>query len=193
MKITYLGTATLLLEAAGMRLLTDPAFDPAGTTYDFGPRYAPRSWFASEKTYQTPAGSGELGAIDAVLLSHDHHADNLDHEGRRLLAGDSVARVITTQAGAARLARAAPSGRPSAPGEGLGIGGKTTGLAWGESTRLASNAGSLRLTATPARHGPRGTPQVHEVIGLLIEPEDSQAPTVWISGDTVLFRCSGDF
>src|SRR5687767_14450724 len=110
MKVTYLGTATLLLEIAGVRLLTDPAFDPAGTTYNFGPWYAPRSWFASEKEYRTPLGSGELGPLDAVLLSHDHHADNLDGEGRRLLAENAVARVITTQAGAARLSKAAPTG-----------------------------------------------------------------------------------
>ncbi|HYH97642.1 MBL fold metallo-hydrolase [Hyalangium sp.] len=193
MKATYLGTATLLLEVAGMRLLTDPAFDPEGTTYDFGPWYTPRAWFASEKEYRTPIGSGELGSIDAVLLSHDHHADNLDQEGRRLLTGNTVARVITTRAGAARLARAAPSSRPSVPGEGLGIGGKTIGLGWGETTRLASGAGSLRLTATPARHGPVGTPQIHEVMGLLLEPEASEAPTVWISGDTVLFPALGRF
>jgi L-ascorbate metabolism protein UlaG (beta-lactamase superfamily) len=193
MKITYLGTATLLLETAGMRLLTDPAFDPAGTAYDFGPWYAPRAWFASEKEYRTPLGTGELGNLDAVLLSHDHHADNLDHEGRRLLAENAVARVITTRASAARLTRAAPAGRPSAPGEGLGIGGKTTGLAWGESTRLTSGTGGIRLTATPARHGPRGTPQVHEVMGLLIEPEVSSEPAVWISGDTVLFPALRQF
>jgi L-ascorbate metabolism protein UlaG (beta-lactamase superfamily) len=187
MKTTYLGTATLLLELAGMRLLTDPAFDPAGTTYNFGPWYAPRSWFASEKEYRTPIGRGDVGTVDAVLLSHDHHADNLDHEGRLLLAESTVSRVITTKAGAARLAKAAPAGRPSAPGEGLGIGGKTIGLAWGESTRLASGSEGLRLTATPARHGPRGTPQIHEVIGMLLEPEVASEPTVWISGDTVLF------
>lgn len=187
MKTTYLGTATLLLELAGLRLLTDPAFDPEGTTYDFGPWYTPRSWFASEKGYRTPIGRGDLGKVDAVLLSHDHHADNLDHEGRKLLTESSVARIITTKAGAARLSKAAPSGRPSAPGEGLGLGGKTLGLGWGETTRLVSGTEGLRLTATPARHGPRGTPQIHEVIGLLLEPEAASEPTVWISGDTVLF------
>lgn len=187
MKTTYLGTATVLLELAGLRLLTDPAFDPAGSTYDFGPWYAPRSWFSSEKGYQTPLRRGELGKLDAVLLSHDHHADNLDLEGRQLLTESSVARIITTRAGAARLSKAAPSGRPSVPGEGLGIGAKTQGLAWGESTRLTGGTEGLRLTATPARHGPWGTPQVHEVLGLLLEPETVSEPTVWISGDTVMF------
>lgn len=193
MKLTYLGTATVLLEVGSLRLLTDPAFDPAGTAYDFGPWYAPRSWFSSQKEYRTPLRSSEVGPLDAVLLSHDHHADNLDHEGRRLIAGSAVARVITTRAGAARLSGAAPPGRRSVPGEGLGIGAKTTGLAWGESTQLGGGAGALRLTATPARHGPVGTPQVHEVMGLLIEPESPSEPTVWISGDTVLFPALRQF
>lgn len=193
MKLTYLGTATLLLEIAGLRLLTDPSFDPAGTAYDFGPWYAPRSWFSSQKEYRTPVGREAVEPVDAVLLSHDHHADNLDQAGRELLTSAPVARVITTRAGAARLAKAPPSNRPSAPGEGLGIGGKTVGLAWGETTRLEGRAGALRLTATPARHGPLGTPRIHEVMGLLIEPESSTEPTVWISGDTVLFPALREF
>jgi hypothetical protein len=39
--------------------------------------------------------------LDAVLLSHDHHFDNLDHAGRALLP--SARRVLTTGAGAARI------------------------------------------------------------------------------------------
>jgi L-ascorbate metabolism protein UlaG (beta-lactamase superfamily) len=193
MQLTYLGTATLLLEFAGMRLLTDPSFDPAGSAYDFGPWYTPRSWFASRKEYRTPMESGQVGPVDAVLLSHDHHADNLDQAGRQLLAGSAVSRVITTRAGAARLAGTPPTGRPSTPGEGLGIGEKTRGLAWGESTRLESATGALRITATPARHGPLGTPRIHEVMGLLIEPEAPTEPAVWISGDTVLFPALRQF
>jgi L-ascorbate metabolism protein UlaG (beta-lactamase superfamily) len=67
--LTYLGTACLRLEVAGLTLLTDPAFDPQGSKYDFGPWYTPRSWFASEKTYATPLALDALGSIDAVLLS----------------------------------------------------------------------------------------------------------------------------
>ena len=45
---------------------------------------------------QLPANS-----IDAVLLSHDQHEDNLDAAGRSLL--DEAGLVITTVAGAGRL------------------------------------------------------------------------------------------
>jgi L-ascorbate metabolism protein UlaG (beta-lactamase superfamily) len=168
-RLQYLGTAMVVLEAGGARFVTDPALDPAGTTYDFGPWYAPRSWFASEKTYATPVDAAGLGAVDAVLLSHDQHADNFDHAGRAFAASAQVERVVTTTAGARRLAR------------GLGLGDRVGGLAWGASTKV----GPWTITATPARHGPRGTPQVEEVAGFLLEAPGE--PTVWISGDTVLF------
>jgi len=42
-----------------------------------------------------------LGRVDAVLLSHDHHFDNLDAGGRAFLAG--AADLLTTEAGAERL------------------------------------------------------------------------------------------
>ncbi|MFO0745039.1 MAG: MBL fold metallo-hydrolase [Myxococcota bacterium] len=176
MQLTYLGTATLDLRLGHARVLTDPAFDPAGSRYDFGPWYTPKAWFASEKTYATPPAPER---VDAILVSHDHHADNLDYAGRRLIAA-SDAPVVTTLAGARRLARPAPGGRDSRPGEGLGLGARALPLATGKTTSVAG----LTITATPARHGPRGTPRIDEVIGFLIEAPGQ--PTVWISGDTVL-------
>ena len=194
MDLTYFGTAMLLAElpaapgsgpgARPLRLLTDPVLDPEGTRYDFGPWYAPRAWFSSQKTYRTPVTAADLGALDAVLLSHDHHADNLDHEGRRLLASGAVARVVAPRESAARLARPGTE-RSHEPGEGLGIAAKLTGLAWGERTRIGDATTGIDVTATPARHGPHGTPRIHEVAGFLLEP--TRGPVTWISGDTVLF------
>ena len=46
--ITYVGGPTALLEVAGMRLLTDPTFDPAGRRYHFG-------WGAMSRKLQGPA------------------------------------------------------------------------------------------------------------------------------------------
>src|SRR5689334_15075055 len=46
-----------------------------------------------------------IGSLDAVLLSHDHHFDNLDRTGRTLL--QSVPQVLTTAGGAERLNHAA--------------------------------------------------------------------------------------
>ena len=78
-RLTHIGGPTVLIEAGGRRLLTDPTFDPAGRTYSFG-------WgTGSRKTAGPSIPAGEVGRIDAVLLSHDHHDDNLDPSGRALL------------------------------------------------------------------------------------------------------------
>lgn len=177
MDLRYLGTAMIELRIGNVRLLTDPALDPAGTTYDFGPWYAPSSWFSSEKQYDTPAIDGRF---DAALVSHDQHGDNLDLAGRTLIADEErVARVITTVPGARRLAR--PRAATDAPGKGLALGERVAGLAPGATTRV----GDVTITAMVARHGPSFVPQVHEVIGFLSDADDG--PRVWISGDTVMF------
>lgn len=180
MELTYLGTATLVIRIGETRLLTDPVFDRIGAAYDFGLWFTPRAWFASEKQYETPPSPTTVEPFDAVLLSHDHHGDNLDLAGRAIVADPSrVARVITTVPGARRLARPAPA--EDAPGRGLGLGERVLGLAPGATTRV----GPITITATIARHGPSYAPQVHEVTGFLLDVDDG--PRVWISGDTVLF------
>ena len=158
MKVTYLGTASVLLEYGGLRIITDPVLDSPGRSYSFGPWYAPKSWFASTRDYAAPLSVKKLGSLDVALISHDQHADNLDEAGRLLLA--SVPFVITNPHAARRL--------------------RATGLSAGESTAVDG----VTITAVPARHGPRFTPQVTQVTGFLLTAEGE--PTVWISGDTVL-------
>jgi hypothetical protein len=79
LRITHIGGPTALIEVGGWRLLTDPTFDPPGQKYNFG------RGTSSRKTTAAAISPAELGPIDAVLLSHDHHADNLDPAGRALL------------------------------------------------------------------------------------------------------------
>ena len=77
LRATHIGTATLLLELEGLRLLTDPVFDAPGETWNFG-------WGTRSTHVEAPAlTAAQVGAVDAVLLSHDQHGDNLDHAGRR--------------------------------------------------------------------------------------------------------------
>ncbi|KAI8138765.1 hypothetical protein BJV82DRAFT_673305 [Fennellomyces sp. T-0311] len=91
--MTHIGTATAILEIDGVKLLTDPVFDTAGAEYDFGS--------VSLKSTAGPAISiQELPPIDAVLLSHEDHPDNLDNTGRQLLDGRVV---MTTVDGANKL------------------------------------------------------------------------------------------
>jgi L-ascorbate metabolism protein UlaG (beta-lactamase superfamily) len=97
-KITYLDTAMALIEIGSIRLLTDPVLDDAGTTYDDGV-------IPLEKTSAASITPQELGRVDAVLLSHDQHSDNLDNRGREFLA--QAPRVLTTPEAAQRLGRGA--------------------------------------------------------------------------------------
>jgi hypothetical protein len=50
-----------------------------------------------EKLTGPAMSARDVGAIDAVLLSHDQHSDNLDHSGRDFLA--EAKRVLTTEGG----------------------------------------------------------------------------------------------
>jgi L-ascorbate metabolism protein UlaG (beta-lactamase superfamily) len=162
-RLTHIGGPTLLIETAGWRLLTDPTFDPPGRRYAFG-------WGTSSRKLTGPAiAAGDLGPIDAVLLSHDHHGDNLDPAGRALLPAAGV--VVTTVPGARRL------------------GGGARGLAPWATTRLeAPGRPAIEVTATPCRHGPPlSRPIVGDVIGFALRWEGQEHGVLWISGDTVLY------
>jgi L-ascorbate metabolism protein UlaG (beta-lactamase superfamily) len=157
--MTYIGGPTGLIEWSGLRFLTDPTFDPAGSAY-------PTSEYTLRKTMGPAIDASAIGPIDAVLLSHDHHFDNLDRAGRALLA--SARAVLTTQVGATR------------------VGSNASGLAAWEQREMRSPEGTmLRVTATPARHGPAGGDR-GPVIGFALTREDAPG-TVYVSGDTVWY------
>ena len=157
--LTLIGGPTLLIELGGFRLLTDPTFDPPGQ-YQGG--------VLLEKNAGPALSADEVGPVDAVLLSHDQHFDNLDHAGRAFL--DKAPTTFTTNVGAQRL------------------GGRAKGLAPFETVVLDGAGGSkLIVTAAPARHGPAGVePLAGEVVGFLLgidEPGDA----VYVTGDTVWY------
>ncbi len=158
--LTYIGGPTAWIEFGGLHLLTDPTFDAAGGDYSIGP-------VTLSKTMGPALESGGLGWIDAVLLSHDHHFDNLDHAGRALLP--HAGQVLTTEAGS------------------NGVGGNAVGLAPGKSVELvAPDHSVLRVTATPARHGPEGGDR-GPAIGFVLEFANEPENAVYISGDTVWY------
>jgi L-ascorbate metabolism protein UlaG (beta-lactamase superfamily) len=159
--LTLVGGPTVLIEFDGIRLLTDPTFDPPGLYQETPVRF--------EKTSGPALSVQEVGPLDAVLLSHDHHFDNLDHSGRAMLP--QVPLVYTTNAGAARL------------------GGNALGLAPFETRTLQTRGGKrLLVTATPARHGPVGIePYSGDVVGFLLGV-DQPGDLVYITGDTVWYH-----
>jgi L-ascorbate metabolism protein UlaG (beta-lactamase superfamily) len=91
--ITLIGGPTALIEIDGFRLLTDPTFDEPGA-YQL-------PHVKLEKLTGPAVSAHDIGEVDAVLLSHDQHSDNLDHSGRDFLK--SAKRVLTTEIGAKRL------------------------------------------------------------------------------------------
>jgi L-ascorbate metabolism protein UlaG (beta-lactamase superfamily) len=171
LSITHIGTATMVLEIAlragsangVLRLLTDPVFDPAGGRYRFG-------WGTGSTKLSGPAVAPErIGPIDAVLLSHDHHEDNLDQAGRAMLP--QAKRVLTTVPGARRL------------------GGNAEGLRPWQSVWLEAGSNRVKVTATPAQHGALLTrPLAGATIGFVLEWEGQRSGALYISGDTIYYR-----
>jgi L-ascorbate metabolism protein UlaG (beta-lactamase superfamily) len=158
--IRVTGGPTAVLEIGGLRLIADPTFDAPG-------EYVSGSGSVLVKTAPAAAGADEIGAVDAVLLSHDQHPDNLDRSGREFLA--TAPAVLTTPSGADRL-RAA-------------LGDAVCGLApWMSFELKRPGGGVLTVTSVPARHGPDGCePLTGEVVGFVLTGED--LPTVYVSGD----------
>jgi L-ascorbate metabolism protein UlaG (beta-lactamase superfamily) len=145
------GGPTAVLEYAGLRWLTDPSLSPPGE-YEGG----------LVKT-TAPQGVEAIEPIDVVLLSHDHHSDNLDPAGREFLP--RAGRVLTTVDGARRL------------------GGNATGLEPWSSVEVERPQGQpVTVTAVPAQHGPDGTDHITgPVIGFLLGGPGLE--TVYVSGD----------
>jgi len=156
--LRLVGGPTALITYGGLRLLTDPTFDPPG---DY-PR--PGTDIVLSKLDGPAVDLEDVIPVDAVLISHDHHSDNLDHSGREMLTRSG--RVLTTGAGAQRL------------------GGDAEGMEPGDVAGLErpDGAGSVSVTDVRADHGP---PEVAAkngpVIGFVLSGDG--LPTVYVSGD----------
>ncbi|KAL7622643.1 hypothetical protein AAE478_008156 [Parahypoxylon ruwenzoriense] len=157
--VTHIGTATAIISIDNTTFLTDPYFSRQGTQWDVGIATLTSS-------YEPALTLSQLPPIDAVLLSHEDHPDNLDDLGRQLLDGR---RVLTTLDGAAKL-----DPRPG-----------VRGLAPWEKTVLDIGGKRFEVTATPCQHLPGG-----ECTGfILTAPEfgttNGLPNAVYFSGDTV--------
>ena len=155
--VTLTGGPTALLELGALRLLLDPTFDPPGEHPLGGGR-------TLTKTAPAALTAADLGPVDAVLLSHDQHPDNLDTAGRAALAEAPL--VLTTELAAERL------------------GGTARALPPGESVSL----GPVRVTGVHAEHGPPGAERLTgPVTGFVLQGDG--LPTVYVSGDNASLAC----
>jgi L-ascorbate metabolism protein UlaG (beta-lactamase superfamily) len=149
----------LSLRLGGVRLLTDPTFDPAGTDYK-----------QTKKLIGPAISAQQIGRIDVVLLSHHEHPDNLDAAGRSLLGKAST--ILTTPAGAKRLG-------------GNAVGLKN----WQDCELKDNDGNTVTITGTPARHGPEGCEsKLGEVTGFVVSPKSQDHGTIYFSGDTVWYE-----
>lgn len=85
--IFFVGTATTILEWAGLRIMTDPNFLHAGDHVHLGPGVT------GERVTNPALDLHDLPRIDAVLLSH-YHADHFDQKVEESLRRDLP--IITT-------------------------------------------------------------------------------------------------
>jgi L-ascorbate metabolism protein UlaG (beta-lactamase superfamily) len=155
--VTLTGGPTLLLEVGPVRLLADPTFDPPGEYPLGGGRVL-------TKTQPAALTAADLGPVDAVLLSHDQHPDNLDTAGRAALAAAPL--VLTTAAAAERL------------------GGTARALGVGETVPV----GPVQVTGARAEHGPPGAERLTgPVTGFVLS--GAGLPTVYVSGDNASLDC----
>ncbi len=158
LELTAVGGPTLAVRLGTVRLLVDPTFDPPGS-YESG---AGSGRFL-HKTAGPALAPEKLGRVDAVLLSHDQHVDNLDGSGGAVALAAPV--VLTTPEAATRLG---PPARGLEP--------------WEEVDVRGANGATVRATAVPARHGPAGTEHLTgPVTGFVLTGPG--LPTVYVSGD----------
>ncbi|MGR6918658.1 MBL fold metallo-hydrolase [[Actinomadura] parvosata] len=161
--VTVLGGPTAVIDLGGLRIVVDPTFDDPG----------PHGYLT--KTIGPAVPESRLGPVDAVLVSHDAHPDNLDGRGRAF----AMAAPLTL----------------TVPGAAGRLGPRAAGLApWSTRTlpRRDGGGGELTVQAVPAVHGPEDgerDPQGHincEVTGFVLS--GTGLPTVYVSGDNASMR-----
>ncbi len=74
--MTWIGHSTLLLQVAGLNVLTDPMFSDHA---------APYAWMGHKRRVQPAMSIEELPSIDVVVISHDHY-DHLDEASVKSIA-----------------------------------------------------------------------------------------------------------
>jgi L-ascorbate metabolism protein UlaG (beta-lactamase superfamily) len=164
--LRLIGNATVLIQYQGLTVLTDPNFLPRGERVHLG-------WGLSSERLTAPAAQlGELPRVDLVVLSHLHE-DHFDRLVQANLRRDVP--IVTTKEAAARLER-------------LGFTQRYALSRW-DSLSVRKGVAQLRVTALPARHGPRALAWLlPDVMGTMLDFSAGPlgaAYRIYISGDTL--------
>jgi len=125
LRVTWLGHSSMLLEIDGHRILTDPVWSE---------RASPLTWVGPKRWYVPPIALGELPAIDAVVISHDHY-DHLDQRTLVAMKDWNTTFIVPLGVGAHLASWGVPEAR-------------IVELDWWEKAQV----GGLEVNCTPARH-----------------------------------------
>ncbi|MCC2628939.1 MAG: putative metal-dependent hydrolase, partial [Thermomicrobiales bacterium] len=189
--IFFIGNATVLLRVSGFTILTDPTFiHKHEQTWLGGGLHTTR--------LTDPAMElADLPPLDLVLLSH-FHGDHFDQVAERDL--DRALPIVTTPQSAKDLEergfkrdldRALPIVTTPQSANDLEERGFTKCIpldVW-ESLNVEKGSARLRITATPARHGPPMVDLVlPDVMGSVLDvtTADGRASRIYITGDTLV-------
>lgn len=130
--VTFVGHATVLIQVAGLNILTDPVWSERASPVGF----------AGPKRVQAPGLAFDaLPRIDVVLLSHNHY-DHLDLPTLQRLNARDRPQVIVPLGNRALVAEAMPASRVSEHD-------------WGDSVALQ---GGVTVRLEPMLHGSGRTP-----------------------------------
>lgn len=164
--IFFIGNATVLLRIAGFTILTDPTFIHKHEQTWLG------GGLHTTRLTDPALELADLPPLDLVLLSH-FHGDHFDQVAERDL--DRSLPIVTTPQSAEEL-------------EERGFTNCLPLDVW-ESLDVAKGQANLRITATPARHGPPLVDLVlPDVMGSILDvssPNGDRA-RLYITGDTLV-------
>jgi L-ascorbate metabolism protein UlaG (beta-lactamase superfamily) len=164
--IFFIGNATVLLRVAGFTILTDPTFIHKHEQTWLG------GGLHTTRLTDPAIELADLPPLDLVLLSH-FHGDHFDQVAERDL--DRTLPIVTTPQSANDL-------------EERGFTNCIPLDVW-ESLDVEQGPARLRITATPARHGPRMVDfALPDVMGSVLDvtTADSGVSRIYITGDTLV-------
>ena len=158
LRVTAIGHASLLIQAAGVNILTDPVWSE---------RVSPVSFAGPKRVSQPGIAFDDLPPIDAVLISHCHY-DHLDVATLRRLHA-AHAPLMAMPLGNDAIVQAAVPGARCVIGD------------WWDRLDLS---GGVASTLTPAIHWANRWPNDVRMALWSGHWLDTPAGTVWFAGDT---------
>ncbi|KAG7409813.1 UPF0173 metal-dependent hydrolase [Fusarium oxysporum f. sp. rapae] len=158
--VTHIITAASVFHINDVNLLTDPFFSPANTTW---PTAGGNLTVLADPALQP----SQIPVIDAVLLSHESHPDNLDEIGRQHFIDGR--KVITTPDGAKNL-----SPRPG-----------VVGLQNWQTIDVKLDGEIWKVTGTPCNHTTETQTMGFALHGPGFGYTDGLPNAIWYSGDTI--------